>query len=225
MTITYTDTNFIELIQPGEVFLINTDLSFADRVGSLKEQGVIGQSDTVHIANQSMGMEDVEYAIEQIQKKAEGGVKVVFVVFDQMSLPAQNSFLKTLEDVAVDTCIFLYVSRQTTLLSTVLSRVVAVELDTIVDTVADEKSKIFFSYAQLELEKSVGKRLEMIKPIIKKYDDDVISKQDIISWVSRLYASAPEDERRVVFSETIVLLQQPSTLVKYVLEYMVSFSL
>lgn len=223
--ITYTDTNFIDLIQPGEVFLINTDLSFTDRVESLKDQGVIGQIDMVHITNQSMGMEDVEYAIEQIQKKAEGEVKTVFVVFDQMSLPAQNSFLKTLEDVANDTCIFLYVSRQTTLLSTVLSRVVAVELDSVVDIAADEKSKVFFSYGQLVKEKSVGKRLEMIKPIIKKFDDDVISKQDIVSWISRLYASAPRNaENRVVFSEAIVLLQQPSTLVKYVLEYMVAFS-
>ncbi len=221
--ITYTDTNFIDLIQPGEVFLINTDLSFTDRVESLKDQGLTGQIDVVSVHNQTMGMEDVEYAIEQIQKKAEGEVKTVFVVFDQMSLPAQNSFLKTLEDVASDTCIFLYVSRQTTLLSTVLSRVVAVELDTVVDIAADEKSKVFFSYAQLAREKSVGKRLEMIKPIIKKFDDDVISKQDIVSWVSRLYASAPDNAERVVFSETIVLLQQPSTLVKYVLEYMVSF--
>lgn len=223
--ITYTDTNFIDLIQPGEVFLINTDLSFADRVESLKDQGLIGQIDVVSVHNQTMGMEDVEYAIEQIQKKAEGEVKTVFIVFDQMSLPAQNSFLKTLEDVTKDTCIFLYVSRQTTLLSTVLSRVVAVELDAVVDIAADEKSKVFFSYAQLMKEKTVGKRLEMIKPIIKKYDDDVISKQDIVSWVSRLYASAPHHaENKVVFSETIVLLQQPSTLVKYVLEYMVSFA-
>jgi DNA polymerase III delta prime subunit len=215
----------MDLIQPGEVFLINTDLSFADRVESLKDQGYTGQIDVVSITNQSMGMEDVDYAIQQIQKKAEGGIKTVFVVFDQMSLPAQNAFLKTLEDVTLDTCIFLYVSRQTTLLSTVLSRVAAIELDTIVDIAADEKSKVFFSYTQLMKEQSVGKRLEMIKPIIKKFDDDVISKQDIISWISRLYASAShKSETRIVFSESIVLLQQPSTLVKYVLEYMVSFS-
>lgn len=223
--ITYTDTNFIDLIQPGEVFLINTDLSFADRVESLKDQGVIGQTDFVHITNQAMGMEDVEYAIEQIQKKAEGSVKTVFVVFDQMSLPAQNSFLKTLEDVAKDTCIFLYVSRQTSLLSTVLSRVVAIELDAVIDIAADEKSKVFFSYAQLMKEKSVGKRLEMIKPIMKKLDDDVISKQDVISWISRLYASSPErDANKVVFSEAIVMLQQPAVSVKYVLDYLMAFS-
>lgn len=219
MIITYTDSNFIQLVTGGEVFLLNTDLSFADRVQSLKQNSFFNIPDAVCIANQSIGVEEISYAIEQIQKKAEGTIKTVFIVFDQMTLPAQNAFLKTLEDVHPDTCIFLYVSKHTTLLSTVVSRVVGIDLI----SEEPEPLSIFFTYRKLVGEKMAAKRIDMIKPIVKAYDDDVVSKQDIISWVSRLYRQADTEEAKSVLSESIVLLQQQSVLVKYVLEYMVSF--
>ncbi len=215
----YTDTTFKQRIAGGEVLLVHSALPFLDRVALLQSNNFFNYSDTICLSGESMGIEDVHYAIEQIQRKASSEVKVVFLVFDQMSLPAQNAFLKTLEDIALDTCICLYVSDQTTLLATVISRVVAIKAEGEVK----ELNPVFFTYKKLQAEQVRAKRLDMIKPIIKAYDDEKITKQDIVSWVSRMYAQATEPESRAVLSEVIVLLQQQSVLIKYVLEYMVVF--
>lgn len=216
MTLT-TDHTFANLSTPGEVFLAATDLSYTDRIASLKSNNFFNIEEAVCIGSPTLGMEDVARAIGEIQKKA-GGLKTVFIVFDQMTLPAQNAFLKTLEDVDVDTCIILYVSKQTTLTSTVVSRVVSVEIEE-----GAVEHKIFFSYKKITTEKLISKRYEMLKPIVKAYDLDEISKQDIVSWLSRMYRETDDRWARDVLSESIILLQQQSVLVKYVLEYMVSF--
>ncbi len=218
--ITYTDNNFVDVLIGGEVFLVHTDLSHADRVDLLKENKFFGLDDVVCISESTIGIEDIAHTIEQIQKRSSGLIKTVFVVFDQMSLPAQNAFLKTLEDIRSDVCIFLYVSKQTTLLSTVVSRVIGVDVQTYVQ---HESAGVFFTYKELVEEKTVAKKLEMMKSVIKAFDDEVISKQDIISWISRMYMSAQTPEHRAICGEAIVMLQQQSVLVKYVLEYMVSF--
>ena len=217
---TYTDTNFVDLITPGEVFLVNTDLTYGERVDLLKENKFFGIEEVTVVPNPAMGMEDIAYAIGEIQKKSQTNIKTVFLIFDQMSLHAQNALLKTLEDIDMETCIFLYVSKQTTLLSTVISRVVGIDL---IQQTEDRFTGVFISYKKLMEAEGMAKRLEMIKPIIKEYDEEKISRQDIISWISRLYAHAGKRESRTVFSEAIVMLQQPSVLVKYVLEYMASF--
>lgn len=217
---TYTDTNFVNLITPGEVFLVNTDLSYGERVDLLRDNKFFDVEEIIVVSNPTMGMEDIYYAMGEIQKKAQTKIKTVFLIFDQMSLHAQNALLKTLEDITMETCIFLYVSKQTTLLSTVVSRVVGVDL---VQHHNDTFSGVFISYQKLVSAETISKRLEMIKPIIKEYDEDRVSRQDIVSWISRLYSHAGRQESRTVFSEAIVMLQQPSVLVKYVLEYMVIF--
>ncbi len=215
----YTDTTFKEKIVGGEVLLVHSALPFFDRVELLQNNNFFNYSDTTCLSSESMGIEDIHYAIEQIQRKPSAQVKVVFLVFDQMSLPAQNAFLKTLEDISSDTCICLYVSNQTTLLATVISRVVAIQAE----GEFKELNPVFFSYKKLQTEQVRSKRLDMIKPIVKAYDDEKITKQDIVSWVSRMYAQATDGESRVVLSEVIVLLQQQSVLIKYVLEYMAVF--
>lgn len=215
----YTDTTFKERISGGEVLLVHSTLPFLDRVMLLQDNNFFDYADTICLSGESMGIEDIHYAIDQIQKKSSAEVKVVFIVFDQMSLPAQNAFLKTLEDIPTDTCVCLYVSNQTTLLATMISRVVAIQAEGEVK----ELNPVFFTYKKIQAEQVKTKRLDMIKPIVKAYDDEKITKQDIVSWLSRMYATADKPESRSVISEAIVLMQQQSVLVKYVLEYMVVF--
>ncbi len=64
--ITYTDNNFVDVLIGGEVFLVHTDLSHADRVDLLKENKFFGLDDVVCISESTIGIEDIAHTIEHV---------------------------------------------------------------------------------------------------------------------------------------------------------------
>ncbi len=213
---------FIKHIQPGEAVLIRSGRPLTDRVSEVEH--VIGDPDTVFFSSSKILIDDIRSWSDDLRKSSLHGIhgvsKLGILIFDEILIPAQNILLKELEDIHPDVCILLMVHVHTVLLPTVMSRVIEeienVSLDTVLDT------KIFPDVQYFSEEKNITKRIERIKKIVDAYDDDKISKQDIVVWIESLQNTSKVGNTKL-FAETIVLLKQPSTLVKYVLEFFVGW--
>lgn len=184
-------------------------------------------TDVVVRQAQKMLIDDIRDWAEEMRTSSSGGFdidrrhisKLGILIFDEMLLPAQNALLKELEDIQPDVCILLLSHIHTTLIPTVLSRVVKTATDD--RYLPSMVSSVFPTAAYFKKEKNVSTRIERIKKVIDAYDEEQISKQDIVVWVESL---AKEDGARPeLFLQTTVLLKQPSTLVKYVLEFFVGW--
>lgn len=218
--------HFIKKIQPGEAILFQSNDSFEERLLAVKER--FGHyADAVILQNSKILIDDIRDWSDDLRKSSMTGfdinskhvAKIGILVFDEMLVPAQNKLLKDLEDISTDMSIVLFTHTHTVLLPTILSRVIKV-YDADIDNQEKTNDSIFPNALYFKKEKNVTKRIERVKKIVENYDEGVISKQDIVVWVESL---SQNDERKQLFAEVIVLLKQPSTLVKYVLEFFVGW--
>ncbi len=236
-----TTESFIKHIHAGEAILVRSSSSFATRVASVKKE-FKQNSDVVCVHRAKMLIDDIRTWSETLRKSSGDGVsvkttkvsKLGILVFDEILIPAQNILLKELEDIAPDVCIILLVHMHTVFLPTITSRVVEVFESVVSSTrsslsqIADDTDKeIFPNMEYFKKEKNVAKRMDRMKKVIVAYDEGQISKQDIVVWVESLSKDYVKDSKgkkqTKLFVDTIILLKQPSTLVKYVLEFLVGF--
>lgn len=232
-----TTESFIKHIHAGEAVLVRSTSSFAARVASVKKQ-FTQNADVVFSHATKILIDDIRVWSGELRKSSGDGVdvktakvsKLGILVFDEILVPAQNILLKELEDLAPDVCIILLVHMHTVLIPTITSRVVEVFDSATVSAVSsldnkidDEAAHIFPDADYFKKEKNVSKRMERMKKVVEAYDEEVISKQDIVVWVESLAKGVKNKQRATLFVDTIVLLKQPSTLVKYVLEFLVGF--
>lgn len=195
-------------IQKGEAILVYTDIPFADRIISV-QKSFDTHADIVVFSEEKMKIDTVRDFVYEMQKESTGGIngigKVGILICDDIALSAQHALLKVLEDLDSSTCIIVYAHAESVFMSTVLSRVI-------------EKSEIGKNNSKgLTLSgKTVAERLESVKKIMKDFDDEKITKQDIIGILDQV------KEHREVYSRAFSMLKQPSVSVKYVLEYIAS---
>lgn len=210
----------IKHVQSGEAVLIRSIKSFTDRVASV--ESLVGNPDIVFFSAPKILIDDIRAWSRDLRKSSMGKVhgvsKLGILVFDEILIPAQNILLKELEEIAPDVCILLVVHMHTVLIPTVMSRIVEVFESTSIDNVLDEN--IFPNAEYFKTEKNISKRLERIKKIVDAYDEGNVTKQDIVVWVESLQVRGGDTK---LFVETITLLKQPATLLKYVLEFFVGW--
>lgn len=135
------------------------------------------------------GVDDARDLRERAALLARGGNRRVFVVVTPlMTAEAQNALLKTLEEPPGNALFFLIVPAPEALLPTLRSRTQRLALQgSKPETGMDPK--IFLASAP-------AKRLEMLKPLLEKDDDDRRDVASIITFLSlleRMLESVPRD--------------------------------
>lgn len=140
---------------------------------------------------QSVGVEDVE-EISQVQmRKAVGGQpKCIVFSASLITVPAQNSLLKMLEEPAPHTYFFIILPTASILLPTVLSRAHVVHLEP--ETASKEKN-IKTGKAGEFLKMTIPERLSFVAELLGQYDKDVITKEDVFQFINEVEHIAHAD--------------------------------
>lgn len=181
-------------IQKGEALLISTDKSFDERVEHVLRT-FSQDSDIVVLKNKNISIEDVRDFQEEFQKSSSEihpeFDKLGVLVFDDMSISAQNSLLKTFEDIDPKNCIMLYTNKNVRLLSTILSRVIQVE------------------------EGSENKKAKKVELPNMDDKENPIDKQQVIAWIEHKIATSKVNKDK----QPLLWINSPSPNVKYIVEY------
>lgn len=152
--------------------------------GLLRREGVetTGNPDLYVRKFGSFGIDEARQLCEKAAMRAVSGGRRYFVVaVDAMTPEAQNALLKTLEDAPGDAMfIFIHPAPQT-LLPTVRSRAQMLSISP--SDVGCTKSPID---ADAFLRAAPAKRLDMLKPILEKDDDDRRDYGAIIAFLSAI---------------------------------------
>lgn len=106
-----------------------------------------------------------------------GGRRVFIAVFPVITGEAQNALLKTLEEPPAGSIFFLMTPAPSTMLPTLRSRAQILELESI--DISTVSAKDFLKSAPRE-------RIEMLKPLLEKNDDDKRDIGNIITFLSSL---------------------------------------
>ena len=181
-------------IKKGEALLIHSHSNF-----DLRVQGVVDlfglNTDVVILKNKSISIEDVRNFKDEFLKTSSETHpdfnKLGIIIFDDISISAQNSLLKILEDIDPKNCIILYANKNIKLLSTILSRVVLSEdgMD------AGVKSK------------------KIVEPDLE--DKENIDKQEVIRWIEDKIAKSKVNKDK----KPLIWINSPSPNMKYIVEY------
>ena len=179
-------------IQKGEALLIQSSQDFDFRIDFI-EQTFPPNSDIVVLKNKSLSIEDVRDFKAEFNKTSHeynaDFKKLGILIFDDISINAQNSLLKILEDTDKENCIMLYTNKNIKLLSTILSRVVLVN----------------------EEKKSETKKIQ--EPNLE--DKESIDKQEVIRWIEYTIENSKINRDKT----PLIWINSPSPNIKYIVEY------
>ncbi|MDB5187988.1 MAG: polymerase subunit delta, polymerase subunit delta protein [Candidatus Kaiserbacteria bacterium] len=129
----------------------------------------------------TFGIDDAQELSLRSFSRASGNERVFVIACSVITTEAQNALLKTLEEPRADALFFFLVPTPYTLLRTILSRVQVVTLPVSSTTKADSLVDI-----KLFLASSPSSRIELLKPLLEKTDDDVYNTPIILSFFSHL---------------------------------------
>ena len=151
----------------------------------LKADGVeiVGNPDIYLREYQRFGIDEARELRERATTRGvRGGRRTFIVATPSMTTEAQNALLKTLEEPPADAAFFFVVPAPQALLQTLRSRAQMLTLK----NSEEEEHEI---NAQAFLAASVQKRLDMIKPLLEKDEDDKRDIGSILAFLSSLEGS------------------------------------
>ncbi len=200
-------------IQKGEAVIVHSTIPFDTRHASIREH-IQSHPDIRVYAKEKILVDDVRDFTYEFQKESSGEVygvkKLAILISDEIAQPAQHALLKVLEDMDAESCILIYTHTHSVFMSTILSRVI----------VAHEENNISHTNEWNIHKKTVAERFDLIKKLMKEYDDEKVTKQDIISIVESIQESdKKKGEHGEIYTRALSMLKQPSVSIKYVLEY------
>lgn len=184
------------LIQKGEAILYKTNLPFEERLDFVQKT-FAQNSDIIVIKNKTISIDDVRDFQNDFQKSSSeinpDFNKLGILIFDNISIEAQNSLLKVLEDIDKKNCIILYINKNIKLLPTIISRVVSM----------DEREK--------------NKTEKLKKPELPKLDDkeNPPDKQQVIEWIKYTIENSKINKDK----KPLIWINSPSPNIKYIIEY------
>ncbi len=147
-------------ILKGEAVLIKTDKNIEDRLSFINDN-FENNADISILDNKTVSIEDIREFQNIFQKTTHelnrDFKKLGILIFDDISIQAQNSLLKILEDIDKENCIILYTNKNIKLLSTIMSRVIE------------------------ENEEEANKKTKIKEPDLTSKED--IDKQEVIKWI------------------------------------------
>jgi DNA polymerase III gamma/tau subunit len=148
----------------------------------LKKEGIeiSGNSDAYVRVYRSFGIDEARELRERAAlRPAEGKHRIFMIATPSMTQEAQNALLKTLEEPPADALFFFIVASAQTLLPTLRSRFQILSLDA-------DKKHIDPLDVKAFLAASTAKRLDLLKPLLEKGDDDKRDMGAILSLLSSL---------------------------------------
>ncbi len=166
----------------GHAFLIRGDSSATDAVMThLEEEGIAarGSTDTYMRVFQSFGIDDAHALRERAALGALADERRVFLIATpSMTQEAQNALLKTLEEPPADALFFFVVPAPELLLPTLRSRMQVLDID------LEHPDSIISPQEFLRATPPV--RLEMLKPLLDKGEDEKRDMGAILTFLSSL---------------------------------------
>lgn len=137
-----------------------------------------GNADVYVRVYQSFGVDEARELRERASSRALSGRRVFIVATPGMTTEAQNALLKTLEEPSGDAHFFLIVPSPHTLLSTLRSRAQVLFLEANTgESIVDVKQF---------LAATPDKRLDMLKPLLEKDEDEKRDLGAILAFLSSL---------------------------------------
>lgn len=129
----------------------------------------------------SFGIDEARELRERASARALHGRRAFIVVTPNMTTEAQNALLKTLEEPRANALFFLVVQAPQTLLATLRSRCQILSLFAANESDVEEREE-----ATAFLAASPTRRLELLKPILEKGENDMRDMQRMIRFLSAL---------------------------------------
>ncbi len=180
-------------IQKGEALLVQSNKIYDERVEFIQNTFPLN-SDVVILKNKTIAIDDVRDFQNYFQKSSSemnsDFQKLGILIFDDISIQAQNSLLKVLEDIHKQNCIILYTNKNIKLLPTILSRVVSRD---------EEENK------------------KTNKPELPNLDDkeNPPDKQQVIEWINYTIKNSKVNKD----NKPLIWINSPSPNIKYIIEY------
>lgn len=174
-----------------------------------------GNPDVLVSQYATIGIDDLAEVMSMHQRVPIGPKKIIVLLANGITMQAQNSILKMIEEPTANTHFFFALPTASLLLPTVLSRVHVVELN--VDEDSDPKVKKFIS-------SSPPDRLEMIKGMLADLDKERTTKEDIFQFISVVLKEAHDKDKTRDTLEVLArisdYLRDTSSSLKLLFEYL-----
>ena len=133
------------------------------------------------------GIDEARELRERANSKAiAGGNRTFIIATPGMTNEAQNALLKTIEEPSADAAFFFIVPSPQMLLQTLRSRAQTLVLDRVEETEHTVDAKAFLAAAP-------QKRLDMLKPLLEKDEDDKRDMSVILSFLSSVERELRKD--------------------------------
>jgi DNA polymerase III delta prime subunit len=176
----------------GNVHLVPGNTKAIESITALlKEEGIetTGNPDLYIRTYASFGVDEARDISLKANSRAVGPTRRVFVlVTPSMTNESQNALLKTLEEPSGDALFFIVVPSPQQLLPTLRSRSQILQLENVVQGSAIDTGDF--------LKAKPEKRVEMLKPLLEKDDDDKRDISAAIIFLSALEEQLSEDVRK-----------------------------
>jgi hypothetical protein len=149
----------------------------------LKEKGIDAEAnpDLSIRTYSTFGIDDAQELSVRSFSRANGNERVFIIACSVITTEAQNALLKTLEEPRADALFFFLVPTPYTLLRTILSRVQIVVLP-----IKEKTNTASIVDIQRFLSTTPSARIELLKPLLEKTDDDVYNTPLILGFFSHL---------------------------------------
>ena len=176
----------------GNVHLVAGTAQVIPRIlALLKAEGIAveGNPDIYIREYKAFGVDDaIELRDRPNRRPIAGGQRIFIISTPGMTNEAQNALLKTLEEPPADAAFFFIIPAPEMLLRTLRSRAQILVLDQAGESEQTIDAKVF-------LAASPQKRLDMLKPLLEKDEDDKRDIGQIVGFLSsleQLLAKKPE---------------------------------
>ncbi|MFC1711246.1 hypothetical protein ACFLZ1_01530 [Patescibacteria group bacterium] len=165
----------------------------------LKEQNWENNPDVLIIKPElSIGIGKIRKAQKFLLLKAyQAPAKVLIILNAQkLTIPAQNAFLKTLEEPPANSVIILSCSNEDQLLATVVSRCQIIKLAPKSDNTSDKNIVTFYSLYKKILKYGVGERLKFIEEYSKNREEALEFCRNMVLVLRSVLISDKKNQNR-----------------------------
>lgn len=149
----------------------------------------------------------------------EGKRKIIIIAFDAITLEAQNSLLKTLEEPADYANFFIITQKLSTLLNTIRSRVNIISFDRVREEAIQDMAKKF-------MKMQISERMIFVKNMVDEIAKEKKNKKYVSDFVDAILyelreSGIKENSRKIENSDIVAkYIQDRSPSVKMLMEYL-----
>jgi DNA polymerase III delta prime subunit len=149
----------------------------------------------------------------------EGKRKIIIIAFDAITLEAQNSLLKTLEEPADYANFFIITQKLSTLLNTIRSRVNIISFDKVREEAIHDMAKKF-------MKMQISERMIFVKNMVDEIAKEKKNKKYVSDFVDAILyelreSGVKENSRKIEYSDIVAkYIQDRSPSVKMLMEYL-----